>query len=93
MPTTVMCICRVEDYDRWRPGYDGALEMVADQLRSWRLWRSQDDPNVIAIIETFDSREIAEPIWTSAETRAAMEADGVDMSSLRIEFLDDVDSG
>ena len=67
--------------------------MFADHLRSWRLWRSQDDPNLIAIIETFDSREIAEPIWTSPETKAAMEADGVDMSSVRIEFLDEVDAG
>jgi len=90
---TVLCTCRVADYETWRPGYDRALEMVADHLRSWRIWRSQDDPNLVAIIETLDSREIAETIWTSAETKAAMEADGIDMTSVRIEFLDEVDSG
>jgi hypothetical protein len=90
---TVLCTCRVADYDTWRVGYDRALEMVADHVRSWKLWRSQDDPNLIAIIETFDSREIAEPIWMSAETKAAMEADGIDMSSVQIEFLDEVEAG
>ena len=89
----VLCICRVEDYEKWRPGYGKAIEMFSDQIRSWRLWRSQDDPNLIAIYETFDSRGIAEPIWTSAETKAAMAADGIDMSTIRIEFLDEVESG
>jgi hypothetical protein len=32
--------------------------------------------------ETFHAREQAEAAWTSAETLAAMEADGIDMSSL-----------
>src|SRR4029077_9162853 len=51
--TTVLCTCRVADFDAFRPGYDKALEMFADQIRSWRLWRGQDDPNVIVIEETF----------------------------------------
>lgn len=54
--TTVLCTCRVADFEAFRPGYDKALEMFADQIRSWRLWRNQDDPNVVVIEETFDSR-------------------------------------
>jgi len=90
---TVLCSCRVADYDAFKPGYDKALEIFGDQIRGWRLWRGQDDPNLIVIEETFDSREVAEAIWTSHETKAAMEADGIDMNSVRIEYLDEVGSG
>ena len=91
--TTVLCTCRVADYDAFRPGYDRAVKAVSDRLRSWRLWRSQDDPHLIVVEETFDSREVAEALWTSPQTAAAMEADGVDMSSVRVEYLDEVASG
>ena len=43
--------------------------------------------------ETFGTREEAQVAWTSAETQAAMEADGVDMSSVWFEYFDEVDSG
>lgn len=91
--TTVICICRVADYDAFRPGYDRALELFSASIRSWRLCRGQDDPNVVLIEETFDSRETAEAIWNSPETAAAMEADGIDMASLRVEYMDEMDNG
>ena len=90
--TTVLCTCRVADFEAFRPRYDKALEMFADQIRSWRLWRGQDDPNVIVIEETFDSREEAEGLWAHPQTKAAMEADGIEMASVRIEYLDEVGS-
>ena len=91
--TTVICTCRVADYEAFRPGYDKALEMFSDTIRTWRLWRGEDDPNLIVIEETFDSREVAEGLWTSPQTKAAMEADGIDMSTVRIEYLQEVESG
>jgi quinol monooxygenase YgiN len=90
--TTVLCTCRVADFEAFRPGYDKALEMFADHIKSWRLWRGQDDPNVIVIEETFDSRDAAEGLWTHPATKAAMEADGIEMESVRIEYLDEVGS-
>jgi hypothetical protein len=93
MPTTVLCICLVDDYDAFRPGYEKALEAFGEHIRSWRLWRGQDDRNLLVVEETFDSRETAEAIWTDPRTQAAMKADGIDMSSVRIEYLDEVDSG
>ncbi len=51
--TTVLCHCRVADYDAWRRGYDHAVK---------------------------------------AETQAAMEADGIDMSSLWVDYFDEVGS-
>ena len=43
--------------------------------------------------ETFDTREQAEAAWTSVETLAAMEADGIDMSSLWVEYSDEIGPG
>lgn len=93
MPTTVHCTCRVADYDAFRPGYDKALEMFSDQIRSWRLWRGQDDPELVVIEETFDSRKVAEGHWAHPRTKAAMEADGIDTATVRIEYLDEIDAG
>jgi heme-degrading monooxygenase HmoA len=90
--TSVLCRCRVADYDVWRPGYDHAVQ-VTPGIRSFRVWRGQDDPNLVMVEETFDTREEAQALWTSAETQAAMEADGIDVSSVRIEYFDEVGSG
>jgi len=90
--TTVLCHCRVADYEAFRPGYDHAVQ-VTPGVRTFRVWRGQDDPNLVVIEETFDSREEAEAAWTSAETQAGMEADGIDMASVRIEYFDEVGSG
>jgi hypothetical protein len=66
---------------------------VTPGIRTFRVWRGEDDPNVVVVEETFDTREQAQAAWTGAETPAAMEADGIDMSSVWIECLDEVGSG
>jgi hypothetical protein len=53
----------------------------------------QDNPNLVMVEETFDTRDQALAVWTSAEPKAAMAADGIDMSSLWVEYFDEVDSG
>ena len=90
--TTVLCHCRVADYDVWRRGYDHAVN-VTPGVRSFRAWRAQDDPNLVMVEETFDRREEAQAAWTSDWARAAMEAGGIDMSSLWVEYFDEVGSG
>jgi hypothetical protein len=90
--TTVLCHCRVADYDVWRRGYDHAVQ-VTPGVRTFRAWRGQDDASLVMVEETFDTREEAHAAWTGAEVQAAMEADGIDMSSVWIEYFDEVDSG
>jgi hypothetical protein len=85
--TTVIASFNVADYDHWREGYAHA---VGDpSLRSWRIWRGQDNPDHVVIIETFDTREYAEQVFTSETTHKAMAADGVDLASLTVEYLDE----
>ncbi|MGA7212873.1 MAG: hypothetical protein WCE49_03400 [Terrimicrobiaceae bacterium] len=87
--TAVFCYFRVVDYDLWRAGYARAIE-ATKEVRTFQIWRGQDDPNYVITAETFDSRDVAEAIWTSQKTKDAMEGDGIDMSSVRIEYLDEV---
>lgn len=90
--TTVLCFFRVADFGHFQRGYERALEEIPG-VRSFRVWRGQDDPNLVAIEETFDSREVAQALWTDPRTQEAMIADGIDMSSVRFEYLDAVSSG
>jgi heme-degrading monooxygenase HmoA len=88
--TTVLCRCKVADYETWRRGYDHALK-VTPGIHSFRVWRAQDDANLVMIEETFDTRDEAQAAWTAPEVKTAMEADGIDMSSLWIEYFDEVE--
>ena len=90
--TTVLMLFRVADYERWRPLYDDSVEMF-DQVQSSQVLRGQDDTNLVAIIETFESREIAETLFSDPAVEEAMIRDGVDMASVRVEYLDDVGAG
>ena len=90
--TTVLGSFRVADYDHWRAGYDQAVSSDGELLE-YRIWRGQDDPNLVTIAETFDSRSYAEHAWTHEATREAMARDGIDLESLRYTFLDEIGSG
>jgi len=92
MPTTVLFSFRIADWDFWIAGYRKAIEMTPG-LRAHRVWRGQDDGRFVFIAETFDSREVAESVLFSEVTRNAMKADGIDMSTLRIHYLDEVMAG
>jgi quinol monooxygenase YgiN len=89
---TMLFTCRVADYDTWRPLYEGAATSMPEVL-SWQLWRSQDDPNLVFMTETFESREIAEEALASEEVQQEMAAHGVDASSVQYWFVDAVSEG
>jgi hypothetical protein len=87
---TLLIRCRVADYDAWRPGYDRAVARDSSRgLQSSPVWRSQDEPNTVVILETFDSRATAETLLNDPETQKEMVADGVDVASAQLDFLDE----
>jgi quinol monooxygenase YgiN len=90
--TTMLLTCRVADYEAWRPRYDVAIEHTPE-VRSWQVWRDQDDPNAVVITETYDSRADAERLLASEEIKDLMVADGVDVASVQVRFLDEDGSG
>ena len=87
---TLAIRCRVADYDFWRPRYDAAVARDAELgVLSSRVWRGQDDPNLVVITETYVSRDSAEALMNNPEIQAEMVADGVDPSSVQLDFLDE----
>jgi hypothetical protein len=92
--TAVLAWHRVADYDAWKRVFD---EVVAsplyDVVQSHRVWRGQDDPNLVFVCETFASREVAEAAYSDPAGLQAMERAGVDMSSLQVHYVDEVASG
>ena len=57
--TTVLIYHRVADYDTWRLAYDRiAAGPLGSDTRSFRIWRGQDDPNLVVIEEMYDSRDV-----------------------------------
>lgn len=92
MATTVLLRCRVADYDAWRPQYDHSVERITE-IRPSQVWRGQDDPNLVVVAETFDSREVAEAAFSNPVVQEEMPKHGVDMSTVQIDYLDEVTSG
>lgn len=92
--TVVLVDQRVAHYEAWRPHFDRALEAEwANGIRAYQVLRGQDDPNRVLVLNTLDSREAAEAIVNAPELREAMGSAGVVASSVRVEYLDEVDSG
>jgi quinol monooxygenase YgiN len=87
---TVLIRCRVADYDFWRPRYNAAVTRDEGRgLLSSQVWRGQDDPNLVVIIETHESRASADALMNNPEIQADMVSDGVDVSSVLLDFLDE----
>lgn len=92
--TTVLVNHRVADYDAWRPHFDRAMEADwTKEVRSYQVWRDEDDPTHVFVANTFDSREAAEAMVNNPQLREAMAAAGVVESSVQIDYLDEVGSG
>lgn len=91
--TTVLVNHKVADYDAWRPEFDRAMEAEwSSDIRSYQVWRGQDDPNHVIVTNTFDSREAAEAMANSSALREAMGRAGVVESSVQIDYFDEVAS-
>jgi len=92
--TTVLVSHRVADYDSWRRVFDEVVSgPLYDVVRSHRVWRGQDDPNLVIVCETYESREVAEAAFSDPAGLEAMAQAGVETSSMRIEYVDEAASG
>jgi len=81
--------CRVADFDAWRPRFD-AFAQAHPAILSYRLWRGADDPNLVVLVETFASREAADVLLGDPGLQDAMVQDGVDLSSVTLDFLEEI---
>jgi len=92
--TTVMIHHRVADYDRWKIEYDRIFEgPLSAAVTSYRIWRGQDDPGLVILEETYESREAAEGALNNPNLLPELVTAGVEMSSVRIDYVDELESG
>ncbi len=92
--TTLLIHHRVADYDAWKQVYDGVEGMQREAgVRSHRVWRSEEDPNLVVIEHEFESGEAANEFMERSDLREAMGRGGVDESSIQVEQLEQTDSG
>ena len=92
--TTVFVHHRVADYSSWRPEYDRVMKADwSKDIRTHQVWRGLDDPNLVIVATTYDSREAAERTLNNPSLGEAMGRGGVIQSSVRIDYVDEVAGG
>jgi hypothetical protein len=92
--TTVFVHHRVTDYNTWKPEFDRAMKADwSKDIRSSRVWRGLDDPNLVIVESSFDSRQAAEALFNNPTLGEAMGRGGVIQSSVRIDYVDEVAGG
>ncbi len=88
---TVLVNHRVADYDDWKAAYERIdVGPLASDVRSYRIWRDLDDPNLVILAETYESREIAEAAFAHPELAEEIVKAGVDTASMELHFLEEV---
>lgn len=72
-------VLKVEDYDTWRAEFDtteAAARREKAGIRSIQVFRSQDDPNGVAILTEWDSPEDMARFMQSPELKEAQKKSG-----------------
>jgi hypothetical protein len=62
---------------------------VTPGVRSFRIWRGEDDPNLVMVEETFATRDEADTAWKDPGVEAAMAEHGIDLSSVWMAYFDE----
>lgn len=79
MPYT-LSIIKVKDYAKWESDFDsekGIAMRKAGGMKSWQIFRTDDDANSVALLMEWDSLEDAQKFGQSQELREAMQQSGV----------------
>jgi len=85
--TTLLLRCRVADFDDWKPQFEA---VSPSRMLSYRMWRGVDDPNIVVLMETYESREAADAVLSDPALQGELVEHGVDVSSVTYDFLDEV---
>lgn len=87
---TVIVQHQVEDYDAWRPLFDGHGTVRREhECSSERVYRAVDDPNHIAVVMEYPTAEAAEGLLADPSLSEAMSRGGV-IGAPTVTFGDEV---
>jgi quinol monooxygenase YgiN len=91
MRTVALAHHRVDDFDAWKLVYDGFAPVQKERgVLQHAVWRSQEDPHLVAVLHTFESALEAKAFFGAPELAEVMAKAGVDASSVRVEYLDEI---
>ena len=84
---------KVENYERWKEGYDASIEQrKATGEVSFQVFRNVDDPNTVTVLSVQESAEQVQAFMDSPDLKARMEAAGItEMGKMLI--VQEMDSG
>ncbi|MFQ5555058.1 MAG: cyclase [Acidimicrobiia bacterium] len=80
----------VQDYDKWKAGYDAFPPTTGGGAMFARVNRSVDDPNVVAVVAGFASLDAAKAFLDNPDLKTKMGEAGV-IGAPRIELYEEVD--
>ncbi len=84
---------RVEDYERWKAGYDASLEArKASGEISFVVYRNADDPNVVTVLSVQQSAERIRAFMASPDLQEKMKSAGIVQMGQQL-ILEEMDSG
>jgi quinol monooxygenase YgiN len=93
MVTHVHVGFKVENYERWKEGYDASIEQrkAAGEI-SFQVFRNVDDPNTVTVLSVQESAEQIQSFMDSPDLKDRMEAAGItEMGQMLI--MEEMDSG
>jgi hypothetical protein len=85
---------RVRDFDTWKRVYDSVAELQkAGGVRQHAVMRVVDDADMVVIVHTFDSIDVARAFFENPDLGEAMAQAGVDLATFSVEFSEEVARG
>ena len=84
---------KVEDYNRWKEGYDASIEQrkAAGEI-SFQVFRNVDDPNTVTVLSVQEDPERIQAFIDSPELRARMKAAGITQMGQML-IVEEMDNG
>ena len=84
---------KVEDYNRWKDGYDASIEQrKASGEISFQVFRNVDDPNTVTVLSVQESAEKVQAFMDSPDLQARIKAAGVTQMG-QVLIMEEMDSG
>jgi len=69
---------KVENYERWKEGYDASIgQRKASGEVSFQVFRNVDDPNTMTVLSVQESAEKVQAFLDSPDLKARMKAAGI----------------
>ena len=84
---------KVEDYERWKEGYDASIEQrkAAGEI-SFQVFRNVDDPNTVTVLSVQKSADQMRAFMDSPDIRRRMKAAGITQMGQML-MLEEMDRG